>query len=218
MQSGTSKKTSYSSNGSGATNPFARALAEAEKTPNSQLTTDTNTHTEAHPTSEGVRPPNNQLDFDAWQAAQQKELKQKESRRLLRRKLHDAVQPATDVFVAQENKVAAEIKELQYELMHLDQEIKAMHKDVDISVRANVAKPGLSGVYYKNVFHRLRIRILSMIQAVRSARTWLQQSQMKQKKRRHSGPGMVIEGGGAEQTKTVFDMMHHERNQQYGAG
>ena len=58
-----------------------------------------------------------------------------------------------------------------------------------------------------------------LTQKVKSARTWMQQQQSKQKRmqsRKIKG-GLMI-GKGAHESKAVFDMMHHERSNAYSGG
>ncbi len=218
------KKPAVSSPGVGSANPFARALAESEKS-SSKSGVSSNPFSEALAKTGGNfgdGGAGGPLSFEQWQKSQEEELKKKRQKELLKKKLHDKVNPVDtrDVFNAREREVKQEIEQLQKELKALVGQVKKFHKEVDIAATGNVADPGLTGSYHKGFFSKLRAFIILLTKQVRSARTWLHTTQAKQgkKKKKRSGPGMVVEGGASEQGKTVYDMMHHERNQQYGAG
>ena len=88
-------------------------------------------------------------------------------------------------------------------------------QEVELAVMEEIASPGLTGKYYLNFFRNLRSFIMLLRQKVKSARTWATQFHAKQKKKSKGSAGLKIGGAGHEQTKTVFDMMHHERSTVY---
>ncbi|MFZ1720928.1 MAG: DUF5660 family protein, partial [Microgenomates group bacterium] len=188
------KKLASSFTGSGSANPFARALAESEKT-SDKSGVSTNPFSEALAKTGGNFGDNagGPLSFEQWQKSQEAELKRKRNNELLKKKLHDKVNPVDtrDVFNAREREVKREIEQLQKDLMALSREVKKFHKEVDLAVVGNVPDPGLTGAYHKGFFSKLRAFIILLTKQVRSARTWLHQSQAKQgkKKKKRTGPG-----------------------------
>jgi len=213
MQSfgGVKPKTNQSHQGSA--NPFARALAEVEKTSGGNQP---NNLTESFNSSPSNLADNN-LSPDLLK--KQQEEKQKELLKKKRRKeLHDRVNPvdAKDVFKAREVRVKKEIDRLRQELKALAVEVAAFHKEVEITLMTNVSSPGSEGTYYLNFFQKLRAFIEVLRQQVRSARTWATQVNNKKRKKRSKRPGLEIGGAKHEKTSTVFEMMHHERSNSYG--
>jgi hypothetical protein len=204
-------------------NPFARALAETEKSGQE----DTSKSMDRNPFSDALARTGGDFggfpnpDSNYWQQ-QQKELARQQEQEALRKKLHDQVNPVdmTDVFNARRKKEKEDIKQLREELRHLAVELKKFHKEIEITLMTNVADPGTEGTYHRNFFQQLRAFIMLLRQKIRSARTWAHQMQSKaqKKKKRKGSAGLAIEGRGHEQTKTIFDMMHHERSSTYGGG
>lgn len=190
-------------------NPFARALAETEKQSVSGNTG-----------SDQVPSPNFPSRTQSSQEQLLKQNQEKMAQERLRRQFHDRVNPvnAKDVFNARKEQVKKEIEQLRYELKMLSQEIKKFHKEVEVTLMANVADPGLDGTYFRNFFQQLRYWIMLFRQQVHSARTWANQfsSKSKKKRARKMGAGIMIEGADHEQTKSIFDTMHHERSNAYG--
>lgn len=193
-------------------NPFARALAEMEKS-SSHGSFQSNTSAESQ--LNGNRP----QEHNAAQLQEQQAERLKKER--LRKKLHDQVNPvnAKDIFSAREQQVKKEIEQLRQELKLLVQDVKKFHKDVEVAVLSNIAEPGQNGTYYINFFKKLRAFIMLLRQKIKSARTWATQMHSKQKKKKKRGSaGLKIGGGRAEQGKAVFDQMHHEVGSTYANG
>ena len=140
---------------------------------------------------------------------------------MLRKKLHDQVNPVDmhAVYDAREKQVKREIDQLRAELKLLSKEVGAFHKEIEVTLQSEVAHPGQTGKYYLTFFRELRHFIMLLRQKIHSARTWATQFHTKQsKKQKRSGAGLQIVGQAHEQTKTVFDMMHHERSSTYSGG
>ncbi|CAN5302414.1 hypothetical protein BH10PAT2_BH10PAT2_0380 [soil metagenome] len=197
MNTSLSKPASHSP--SNATNPFARALAEARGGQSSD-------------SSSGA----SALDEDKFST--EKHLQQEKARReQLKQKLHREVNPveAHDVFNAREQQVKKEIEGLRYELKQLHVEMKGLEKEIDLTLSTNIASPGQTGTYYISFFEQLRGFIVLLRQKVNSAHTWATAFNSKKRKANGSAPGMQISGQGYEQTTTVFDKMHHERATAY---
>lgn len=200
-------------------NPFARALAETEKprsadasqAPASQL----NPFSEALARTGGNIPASSPEDQKKWQEKQLADMEKQRKKEALRKKLHDQVNPVDmqAVYDAREKAVKREIDELRKELKMLVRDVAQFEKEIELTVMTEVASPGLTGKYYLNFFRNLRSFILLLRQKIRSARTWSSQFHAKQKKKKRGG--LRIDGAAHEQTKTVFDMMHHERSTVY---
>ncbi len=197
----------------GSANPFARALAEVEKTSgatgNQTQSLDALTR---NPTLGNELGAQNQKDLIRKQ--QEEALKAKR-----RKELHDRVNPveAKDVFSARREQVKKEIDRLRVELKALAKDVAAFHKEVEITLMTEVGDPGTDGAYYISFFQKLRSFILLLRQRIKSARTWATQvNNKKKKKKRGKRPGLEIAGAKSEKTSTVFDMMHHERSNSYG--
>jgi hypothetical protein len=188
-------------------NPFARALAEAKGS-------------QGQSQSDSVSPSGSMLTEsstpDPW--AEQRlmeEQREKQKQNALHQKLHREINPVEmhDVFVAQEQQVANQIKEIKHELKLLDAEIKGFDKEVELTLETNVVSPS-QGKYYFTFFQKLKEFIILLRQRVHSARTWAQQAQKK--KSRKIQAGMEIGGKSYEQTSTIQDMMtNSERNTAY---
>lgn len=216
-------------------NPFARALAETENassTSNGDQTID-NPFAQALAQSGGSLAdfqnpaadnyPNGGMP-DWWNdqqtedlAAQQAEAQRQQELKILRKKLHDQVNPVdqTDVFSAREAQVKKQIEELRHELKLMAQEVQEFHEEIAITMQTQIAEPGQTGSYFLNFFHQLRQVIAMLRQHVHSARTWANQAAAKGRKKPKRG-GLLIQGSQSEQTTTVFDTMHHERSATYG--
>ncbi|MCA9372842.1 hypothetical protein KC921_01940 [Candidatus Woesebacteria bacterium] len=213
--------TSSKSSAAGTTNPFARALAEAEKMA-SQGGDKTPMGSEPNVLSglDGF-PGLNQLggpQFD--QEAMLLEQQEKAKRDRMRRQLHEQINPVetTKLYDARQKQVKDEIDKLRYELKAMANEVAEFHKEVELTLMTEIGShPGMDGKYYLNFFQQLRALIVLLRQKIKSARTWATQlNSKKKKKQKVTGAGIVIEGSGHEQTKSVFDMMHHERSNAYG--
>lgn len=216
-------------------NPFARALAETENTATSTNTSGSQDDAFAealarsggsfgdfqNPASDN-NPSGSMPDW--WNAQQsedlqkqQAEAKRQQELQILRKKLHDQVNPVdqTDVFSAREAQVKKQIEEIRAELILMAQEVREFHEEIAITMQTNIAEPGQSGTYFQNFFHQLRQVITLLRQHIHSARTWANQAAAKSHKRPKRG-GLLIQGSQSEQTTTVFDTMHHERSATYG--
>lgn len=212
-------------------NPFARALAELE---NQQSTNGQSNGFGSDPFADALARTGGQysnqftdtanpLDSPYAQYNQADLLKkqQEEAQKArLKKELHDRINPVetTDIFNARREQVAKEIDQLREDLKKLAFEISKFHKEIDVTLMTAISDPGDQGKYYLNFFQKLRAFIMMLRQQVKSARTWMQQSNTKKakKKRRGAAPGMMVEGNAHEQTQTIFDTMHHERSSTYG--
>lgn len=199
-------------------NPFAKALAEMEsasgndsKPQESNIFSDTLAKT-------GGSAFDTQVDQEEQLRQQEEELKEKQKKEALRKKLHDQVNPVDQIkiFDAREKQVKQEIDKLRQELKFLVKEVGEFHKEIEVSLLTEVVHPGQEGKYYLNFFQQLRAFIMLLRQKIKSARTWSQQMHAKsKKKKKRQGPGMP---GGAQETKAVHDMMHHERSNAFSGG
>ena len=206
-------------------NPFARALSEIEP-PNSDgqnnpNAVDSNPFAQALSQAKGGEAPENQLPANpADMLKQQEDQARKERLKLMRRKLHDQINPvdAHSIYSARELQTKREIDEIRKELRLLAQDVAAFDKQIELTLMTEVApgSVGKDGSYFKNFFAQLRAFIMLLRQKIKSAGTWAQQTSQRKKKKRKGGAGLEIKGGKADQTKTVFDMMHHERSSTYG--
>ncbi len=214
MNNNGQKKSPGTNGTSPANNPFARALAETEKSSyNNQQSAGA---AKKNPFSEALAKTGDGLTddylFDSeWEAIQKQKLKEEQQREALKRKLHDRVNPVDnkDLFDAREKQVKKEIEELRKELKLLSKEVAAFDRDIELTLMTETVDPG-EGKYYINFFQKLRAFIMLLRKRIHSARTWATQMQTKKRKKRGAGL-MSLEGkGGHEKTKTIYDMMHHE--------
>ena len=200
-------------------NPFARALAESEKGNygSEKPQADKNDlFGEALARAGGQVPAENSPEeLEKKQA----ELKKEQKKAELRKKLHDQVNPVDqkDIFSAHKERTKKELEEVRKELKVLASEISKFYKEVDIQTTQTIADQGVSGIGLRSYFQKIKSFIILLTQQVKSARTWMkkQNSIANQKKNRKIKGGMVMERGGAQESKTVFDMMHHERSTAY---
>jgi hypothetical protein len=212
----------------GSVNPFAKALAETEQSgignPNQQGSLgDNNLFSNALANTGNGKPSENAQPNFADMMKQQQQAEAARKKDMMRRKLHNEVNPVQrsfeqniNVFSQREKRVTEEIEKTRQELKFLAHEIAQLHKDVDLAVTQPVVHPGKDGTYYLSFFQQLRAFIMLLRQKVQSARTWAQQMQTKQaKKKKHKGGAGIDMGKGMEQTKSVHDIMHHERSTAY---
>lgn len=145
------------------------------------------------------------------------EEKKRQQKEALRKKLHDQVNPVDshELFSAREKKVAEDLEATRREIEALARDIKKLHKEVSIASAQIIVSPGDDGAYYVSFLQKLRNFIMLLRQKVKSASSWAQQAQSKKSKKRSKTPGLEIGGQQNEQTKTVYDMMHHERSNAY---
>lgn len=203
------KKTSNNSSGF-SNNPFARALAETEKSAFEDGSRGTDLAPNIFDQQSNPYTPSWEQD---WAERQRQKAEEQTKKEALRKKLHDRINPVDtrDVFNARENQVRKEIEEVRHELKLLAQELAGLHDEVEISLMSNPANPGTSGKYYLNFFQKLRAWIMMLRQKIHNARTWATQANNKKAKSKKRGGAFIFEGkSGHEQTKTIFDMMHHE--------
>lgn len=207
-----------------ATNPLAQALAETEreKRYSSQPGDNTNPFSEAL-----ARTGNNsnsvtdlfQKPSMMDQQRQQEELIAQQKKEVLKKKLHDRINPIdiTDVFSAREKQVKQEIEQIREELKLLAKDFQKFYRNIDQTLYTQQIDPGIEGKYYLNFFHQLRAFIMLLRQKLSSANTWATQLQARGKKKQQK-QGLMIGGTGYEKTSTIQDMMHHERSSQYSGG
>lgn len=214
-----------SRSGAPAINPFARALqeaggAQADSIPHGSdferllqnnpglasqfghnLPTDA---TQSHDSS--------QFPQDSISPEQQAEALKQQQLEQERLRLHRMVNPVEqhDVFVAREQQTKKKIDEIRHELKLLMVEIKDANKEIELTVEAEIVKPGIDGTYYLSFLDRLKAFIILLRQQVQSARSWATQVGAKSAKSK-KGPGMVG-AKGHRKTKAVWDTMHHERS------
>lgn len=157
---------------------------------------------------------------------QQQELIKKQKKEALRQKLHKEINPVdlSDLYSAQEQRTKKQLEEVRKELRLFAVEVTKFYKEVDIATFQEVVNPGQSGAGLRAYFDKLREFIKLLRQKVHSARTWLNTQTAKSKKKqangakRKTGAGIEISGQSHEQTKAVFDQMHHEQSSSYTGG
>lgn len=203
-------------------NPFASALAETER----EVRDVTPSHATLNPFSEALAKTGNSMSQvmetpnQADLLAEQKEqLLAEQEKQLLRKKLHDQVNPTErkEVFVQAELRTEKELEAVRQELAFLAVDIKNFRQEVSMAVSQRIVNPGQTGTYYFNFFHWLRItiqkfrlEIQSMRNHIKHSSTWKQSAHGKQQKR---GLDFVN-----QESKSVHDTMHHERQTAYAGG
>lgn len=146
---------------------------------------------------------------------QQQEFQKQQEQEVLRKKLHDKVNPVDnhDVFEARRERELKEIDQLRKEVALLMADIGSLQKEAEVTLMTQVVDPGESGSYFKNFFLKLRSFIMLLRQKVKSARTWAKQMNSRKKKMaKKRGGGMVVD---SQETKFVQDTMHHEKATAY---
>lgn len=214
---GQSKKPAVKSSG---VNPFAKALVEhgsRSDDRNAQTKSSSQLFSEALAKTGGKLPQENKTKITDknLEKKQQEELKTQQEREILRKKLHDKVNPVDnhDIFEARREKELKEIDQLRKEVALLMADIGSLQKEAEVTLMTQVADPGQEGTYYKNFFLKLRNFIMLLRQKVKSARTWAKQMQSRKKKiAKRRGGGMVVN---TQETKFVQDTMHHEKSTAY---
>lgn len=213
---GQSKKPASQNSG---INPFARALVEhgsRSDDKNNQAKSSNQLFSEALAKTGGQlnqedTPKTAQRNLEQ----QQQELKTQQEREILRKKLHDKVNPVDnhDVFEARKEKELKEIDQLRKEVALLMADIGSLQKEAEVTLMTQIADPGQEGSYFKNFFAKLRSFIMLLRQKVKSARTWAKQMNSRKKKMaKRRGGGMVVN---TQETKFVQDTMHHEKATAY---
>ena len=159
-----------------------------------------------------------QLDPSLTNPNYKKDLEKQKRLEKMRARLHEQINPVSEhqVFAAREKQVKEEIDKLRIELQGLAQDVAAFDKEVELTLMTQVSHPK-EGKYYIAFFQKLRAFIMLLRQKIKSAKTWATAiNGKKSKKRYHAGAGIVMASSGYEQTKDVFDTMHHERSMTYG--
>lgn len=202
--------------------PFARALASSEleknsysKAPNVRASNpfaEALSKTGGHlPQDFGANDLGSMSEYD--QQRQLQKMEEQRKKEALRQRLHREINPVDmhDVFKASSERVKKELEEVRRELQMLVQELKMMYKEVDIAVQGQIVNQGTEAKGLRTYFAKLRAFIMLLRQKVHSARTWQQQANTKKsKKNRKIKGGMILESGGHQETKSVWDTMHHE--------
>lgn len=225
------KKPAKNQHQSAGSSSFARALAETEQSLNTPKP-----QNPSNPFSEALARTGGRLDSGSGfnnsdenrdqmsqdeLKRQQEEMERKQKKEALKKKRHAEINPVDmkDVFDARKRKEKEELEKVRQELAMLAKDIAGLRKDVDIATFQQIADPGMEGVYHRNFLQQLRNFIMLLRKKVKSARTWMQQANSKKAKKKKKGgkkPGMEMAGAKHEQSKTVFDTMHHERSSSYG--
>ncbi|MCC6711025.1 MAG: hypothetical protein IT416_01595 [Candidatus Pacebacteria bacterium] len=199
-------------------NPFAQALVEHGSRSDkniSQTKSDSQLFSEALARTGGNLGESNKTSANKDLAKQQQELKKQHEQDLLRKKLHDKVNPVDNhaVFEARKERELKEIDQLRKEVALLMADIGSLQKEAEVTLMTQIADPGQEGSYFKNFFLNLRSFIMLLRQKVKSARTWAKQMQSRKKKMaKKRGGGMVVD---TQETKFVQDTMHHEKSTAY---
>ncbi|MCL4208498.1 hypothetical protein KJZ63_02600 [Patescibacteria group bacterium] len=155
---------------------------------------------------------------------QQEELLKKQKKEALRQKLHKEINPVdlSELYSAGERRTKKQLEEVRKELRMFALEVTKLYKEVDVALFQEVVNPGQTGVGLRAYFDKLREFIKLLRQKVHSARTWLNVQSNKSKKKRaakgNNRTGIEISGQSHEQTKAVFDQMHHEQSSSYTGG
>ncbi len=202
---------------------LAKALFEQEQArQQAQMGGDTNfgmdPFTQALARSGGQSNWADQLDPSLNNPNYQKDLEKQKRLEKMRARLHEQINPVNEhqVFAAREKQVKEEIDKLRYELQGLAKDVAAFDKEVELTLMTQVSQPK-EGKYYIAFFQKLRAFIMLLRQKIKNAKPWATMvNGKKNKKRYHAGAGIVMASGGYEQTKDVFDTMHHERSVTYG--
>lgn len=196
-------------------NPFAKALAETESgvfdsVPNQSL----------NPFSEALAKTGSSFsdavagsgDQSSLLEQQKKEILANQEKELLRKKLHDQVNPVdtTEVFLQEELRTKKALEKIRQELVLLVEDIKQFRAELAIATQQRVVNPGIQGTYHYNFFNQLRNFIVLLRQQVKSARTWLHTSNGKKQK--------VATMRGHRATKAVHDMQFHEQKMAFAGG
>lgn len=153
------------------------------------------------------------------QKRQEMEAERLRKKEALKLKLHKEINPVdlTDLYNAHEERTKKALEDLRHELRMFVNEIKDFYKEVDIATFNHVTNQGQEGVGLRSYYEKLRTFIQLLRKKVHSAKTWLQTSSAKNKKKkaRKGGAGIEISNKGPEQTADIFDQMHHEQSTAY---
>ena len=203
-----------------ASNPFARALAESEKGgyADNKQSQGADVFSEALAKTGGQMPAESSPDE---LKKQEDQLKKEKKKTELRKKLHDQVNPVdqSEVFSGYKERTKKELEEVRKELKKFASSVIKFYKEVDIQTTQVVTDQGIEGTGLKAKFAKLKAFIILLTQQVESARTWLhQQNSRADKMKSRKVKGGMMMGKGKSQSKSVFDMMHHERSTAYSGG
>lgn len=203
-------------------NPFAKALVETESQTNK---TKQNTKSDSELLSEALAKTGGKVDSSTQDSSQkealkkqQEEMKVKQERDALRKKLHDQINPVDnhEVFAARKERETKEIEQLKTDIALLMADLGSLEKEAELTLMTQIVDPGERGTYYKNFFAKLRSFILLLRQKVKSARTWAKQTNFRKKKMaKRKGGGATTNPG---ETKYVQDLMHHEKASAFNPG
>jgi hypothetical protein len=151
---------------------------------------------------------------------QQKALEKKQKKEALRQKLHKEVNPVDlhELYSAEKKRTQKRLDEtrkmLQTEMLLLRREVKGLA--TEITLFQEVTDQGREGIGLREYLDKIRQFIKLLRKKVHSTRTWMHtQNAKSKKKKRGKKPGMEIGGKQHEQTKAVFDQMHHEQSTVY---
>jgi hypothetical protein len=193
-------------------NPFAAALAETER----ESGDSSRANASLNPFSEALAKTGNSL-TSAMETPPQEDLLERQKadliaeqeKQLLRKKLHDQVNPVdtTEIFVQEELKTERALDHIRQELVFLIADAKQFRKEIAIVTQQRVVNPGRTGAYHYNFFAQLRDFIILVRKQIKSARTWL-----------HASNGRKAKMGTVQQTKQTHDRMHHEQQAAFAGG
>jgi hypothetical protein len=152
---------------------------------------------------------------------QRKDLEKKQKKEALRQKLHKEVNPIDlhELYSAEAKKTKQKLNEtrkmLQVEMAGLKKEVKGLA--TEITLFQDVVDQGREGIGLREYLDKIRQFIKLLRKKVHSTRTWMhtQNAKSKKKKRGRNKKGIEIGGKQHEQTKAVFDQMHHEQSSSY---
>ena len=183
--------TSHSS--AGTTNPFAEALRGARGG-------DANQEAGFHSSQDSQKNTTERINAERLRLEKQ------------RQSLHREINPIElhNVFNGREKQVEQKIESIRLEVQQLVRQAPAAQPQAEKTVFTPVKKPGLDGRYWIIFFQNLRTWMKDKADRTTSWDTTIQAKRSKQ-----SAPGMEIKGKSHEQTKTVFDRMHHEQSTAY---
>lgn len=190
-------------------NPFAGSLLENEQKTNNLSQHNTQNNENFNPFANALLNNSQSAGADSnpdFFRKQQEEALLAQKKEILRKKLHDRVNPVDsyELFSAKEAKTKEELNQVRKELQLLIADVKDLSLEISIAVDQEIVEPGVDGgSYYHNFFHQLRQLIMLLRQKVSSARSWAAQMQNKSKKKR---------GLNYKSTKGVQDSLHNERN------
>lgn len=151
---------------------------------------------------------------------QRKKLEIQKKKEALKLKLHKEINPVDlhDLYSAEAKKTQKALDRTRQELLIEFQKFKkeSGKLQVEIALFQDVVDQGRKGTGFKEYLNKIRQFIKLLRKKVHSARTWMQtQNAKSKKKRRGRGQGIEIGGKQHEQTKAVFDQMHHEQSTIY---